>query len=174
MPIILFVFPEENWNCTKYKSQYNPSCIFWVLFQRGKDLEMWFKACTWTWLSTNAILRYSAIQLSLKLKSQVYIEHGNFIFLNTESLLIPQFWDTHIKSFTSLKGLLSFYLLYSWWVAVERTPGRSLLLGKKNYSWAERKDDSNLSEFIKSSIKTSLAREITKTQKWSHTQLCPT
>lgn len=134
---------------------------------------MWFKTCTWTWLSTNIVLRFSAIQLPLKLKSQVYIEHGKFIFLNTESLLIPQLWDTCIKSFTSLIGLLFFHLLHSWWATVERTPGRSLLLGKKNYSWAEKKDDRNLAELIKSSIKTFLAWEITKTQKWSHTALSP-
>lgn len=30
------------------------------------------------------------MHLNMKLKSQVYIEHGKFIFLNTESLLIPQ------------------------------------------------------------------------------------
>lgn len=36
-----------------------------------------------------------------------------FIFLNTESLLIPQFWDTHIKSFKSRIVLLSTHLLHS-------------------------------------------------------------
>lgn len=37
-----------------------------------------------------------------------------FIILDTESMLIPQFWYTHIKLFRSLIVLLSTHLLYSW------------------------------------------------------------